>query len=235
MNRQLALNLPINIEATFENFCWHANPLLKDQIETSLELKEHPLVKEPFIYIWGISGSGKSHLLQACCQVLNQRASSIYLPLRLLKDWGAEVIEGIEEQSLICLDDIEAIAQDKSWEEALFHLYNRIRSHENTTLIITGNVAPTQLPIMLPDLISRLSWGLTMELHELCDEDKIHTLQLQANKRGFRLSNSVAQFLINRCSRNMHDLHQLLDQLDEASLRAQRKITIPFVKETLAI
>ena len=68
---------------------------------------------------------------------------------------------------------------------------------------------------------------------ELNDEDKINTLKLHALRRGFDLPESVGQFLISRCSRNMHDLQQLLNRLDDASLAAQRKITIPFVKDTL--
>lgn len=72
-----------------------------------------------------------------------------------------------------------------------------------------------------------------MQLHELSDQEKIHTLQRVALQRGFDLSRNVLQFLINRCSRNMHDLHQILDLLDKASLQEQRKITIPFVKAIL--
>jgi len=91
------------------------------------------------------------------------------------------------------------------------------------------------MPLALADLRSRLSWGLVLQLNELGDNDKISTLKSRANKRGFELPTSVAQFLLNRCSRNMHDLQDLLDSLDKASLMAQRKITIPFVKHTLGI
>lgn len=230
MNRQLALSLQINIEATFNDFCWHGNDLVKQQLEQTLTG-----IGNRFIYLWGTNGSGKSHLLQACCHAVNPHKSAIYLPLMTLKHWGSEVLEGIEEQSVICIDDIDAIAKNTLWEEALFHLYNRVHDKEQTIFIMSGHVPPPQLPILLPDLRSRLSFGLVLALHELSDEDKINTLQLHANKRGFVLSNSVGHFLINRCARNMHELHSLLNRLDEASLVAQRKITIPFVKEVLGI
>ena len=87
--------------------------------------------------------------------------------------------------------------------------------------------------IALADLRSRLTSCLVMQVHELKDTDKIQTLRAQAHKRGFELPESVAQFLVNRSARNMHDLHTLLDRLDRASLAAQRKITIPFVKTIL--
>ena len=74
---------------------------------------------------------------------------------------------------------------------------------------------------------------MVIQLKELDDHDKIQTLTWHARKRGFELPIGVVQFLLNRCSRNMHDLYALLNQLEEASLRAKRKITLPFVKSIL--
>lgn len=230
MNKQLALAIKLNDEATLADFNWGSNTLLEQQLNHMLTFKE-----ERLLYLWGAQGSGKSHLLQASCQAVSVTQSAIYLPLHLLKEWGPQAIEGLEDQDLVCIDDIDAIAGDPFWEEALFHLYNKIKDMEQSLLIISGNQSPTTLPIKLPDLRSRLSWGLVIQLMELSDEDKINTLKLHALRRGFDLPESVGQFLLNRCSRNMHDLHQLLNRLDDASLAAQRKITIPFVKDILNI
>lgn len=230
MNRQLALAIQLNDEATFSDFCWGDNALLQQQLNNTLNGKG-----ERLIYLWGAPGSGKSHLLQACCQAVSGNQSAIYLPLHTLNEWGPQTIDGIDEQSLIGIDDIDAIAANSAWEEAIFHLYNRVRDNEQTTLIITGKCPPAQAPVRLLDLRSRLSWGLVIQLNELNDCDKINTLKLHAHKRGFDLPTSVGHFLINRCARNMHDLHTLLNRLDEASLMAQRKITIPFVKNILGI
>lgn len=230
MNKQLSLAIKLNDEATLDDFNWKNNELLQQQLTQILKLQE-----DKILYLWGIKGSGKSHLLQACCQAVNLTQSAIYLPLTLLKEWGPQAIEGLEDQSLICIDDIDAIATDPLWEEALFHLYNRIKDKEHSVLIISGTQTPLNSSIQLPDLRSRLSWGLVIQLHELDDDEKINTLKLHALKRGFYLPESVGHFLINRCSRNMHDLHQLLNRLDDASLQAHRKITIPFVKEILKI
>lgn len=230
MNRQLALAIQLNDEATFSNYCWGDNTLLQQQLDKTLSGNG-----ERLIYLWGAPGSGKSHLLQACCQAIGEHQPSIYLPLHTLKEWGPQVIDGIEKQALIGIDDIHTIATHTAWEESIFHLYNRVRDSEQTTLIITGHCPPAQTPLRLLDLRSRLGWGLIIQLNELSDVDKINTLKLHAHKRGFDLPNSVGQFLLNRCARNMHDLHTLLNRLDEASLIAQRKITIPFVKHILGI
>lgn len=230
MNKQLALAIKLNEEATLADFNWDNNELLHQQIKLMLSFQE-----ERILYLWGPHGCGKSHMLQACCQALNPTESSIYLPLTLLKEWGPQTIEGVEDQTLICIDDIHTIAHNPAWEEALFHLYNHIKDGEKSLLIISGNQPPATLDIDLADLRSRLGWGLVIQINELSDEEKINTLKLHALKRGFDLPESVGQFLLNRCSRNMYDLHQLLNRLDDASLAAQRKITIPFVKEILSI
>lgn len=230
MNTQLALAIKLNDEATLTDFNWENNTLLQQQLKSMLTLKEDRL-----LYLWGSKGCGKSHILQACCQAVNSTQSAIYLPLTLLKEWGPQTVEGIEDQTLICIDDIDTIANVPEWEEALFHLYNRIKDMEKSLLIISGNQPPAMMAIQLADLRSRLGWGLVIQLNELSDDEKISTLKLHAFKRGFDLPEGVAQFLLNRCSRNMHDLHQLLNQLDDASLAAHRKITIPFVKNILNI
>lgn len=230
MNRQLALTIQLHQQASLNDFHWGKNTLLQQQIENALHADG-----ERIFYIWGEPGSGKSHLLQGYCQSDENQHSSVYLPLSLLKEWGPESIEGLENQDLIALDDIETIAANREWEEALFHLYNKVRDNGRSILLISGRQAPTTLPIKLPDLLSRISWGLVIHLQELSDELKISVLQQQAQKRGFELTQTVASFLINRCARNMQNLYQLLERLDTASLAAQRRITVPFVKAVLGI
>ena len=230
MNQQLALAIQLNDEATLDDFHWGDNFLLQQHIESLLDNQNN----KQLLYVWGVSGSGKSHLLQACCQAFHP-TEAIYLPLRTLKDFGPQVVDGIEGNALICIDDIDAISGSTDWEEALFHLYNRVRDNECHKLIISANAPPNNTLIKLADLKSRLAWGLVIQLNELRDEHKINTLQRHAQKRGFELPTIVVQFLISRCARNMHDLHRLLNLLDETSLAAQRKITIPFVKQALSL
>ena len=228
MNRQLAFAIQLNDEATFKDFCWGDNHLLQQALCSALTGEG-----ERFIYLWGAPGSGKSHLLQACCQHLGLDNPSIYLPLNTLKTWDPTVLSDLDNHHLFCMDELDAIANHPTWEEALFHLYNRIRDTGKSTLIMAGRTPPRRLGIALPDLQSRLSSGLIIQVHELDDANKAQTLCSEAHRRGFELSESVAQFLVNRYARNMHDLHTVLNKLDHASLAAQRKITIPFIKTTL--
>ena len=228
IRQQLALAVRLNDEATFDDFCWTGNPLLQQQLLSALT---NPIGR--FFYVWGSSGSGKSHLLQACCHQADLlQHSARYVPLSLLQTWDSAVLEGMEDHALVAIDDVDRIAGRPDWEEALFHLYNRICERQ-AMLIITARVPPLRMGIRLADLRSRLTSALVTPLHELADEDKIVTLQLRAQKRGFELPPSVGQYLVNHCARSMHDLYSVFECLDNASLVAQRKLTIPFVKQVL--
>lgn len=229
-NQQLALGIRPNDHATLSDFCWHGNTLLQQHLFAFLNGSS-----DHMLYLWGHPGSGKSHLLQGCCHAVQTNETAVYLPLSVLCQWEAAVLEGIETQRFIAIDDIDAIATQHDFEEALFHLYNRVRDNGQTKLIITGNRPPSTLPVQLPDLRSRLSWGQVLQVLELSDEAKIHTLQLRAKQRGFLLPDPVGRFLLKRATRNMHDLLHLLNLLDEASLAAQRRLTIPFVKTVLSL
>lgn len=230
MKQQLALPIPLNFELTFNEFSFFGNEWLSKAIKPILSGQN-----SQFMYVWGGTGCGKSHFLQALCHDVNQINTAIYLPLKILKSLGAEILEGLDTQNLICIDDIDTIAGDKHWEEALFHLYNRIKDAEQSNLVISASRPAQQTSLQLPDLKSRLTAGLTIMLQELDDEQKIKILSTHALKRGFELPTSVSQFILNRVSRNMHELQELLSKLDQASLQAKRKITIPFVKMVLKL
>lgn len=231
MNQQLALAIQLANPASLKDFCWDKNTVLQHELERSLS--GHG---ERFLYLWSTSGNGKSHLLQGACQFYTQKnASAIYLPLNTLKEWGPDCIEGLSSQALIAIDDLDSIAGDAEWEKALFALYNQIYDNGHSLLITSNDKAPIASKVQLADLRSRLNWGLVMQLKELDDDHKILVLQEKAAKLGFELPHSVALFLIHRCTRSMQELQRILDRLDQASLAAQRKITVPFVKSILCI
>lgn len=230
-SHQLTLEISPNEEATLEHFCWSKNELAEKVIQDFLKMQS-----EHFLYLFGGEGTGKTHLLQALCHAMTLKGfSSRYIPLALFQEWGAEAIESPELPTLLAIDDIDVIANNKAFEEALFHLYNRIRDNPQHFLLIAAKKPPTQIGIQLPDLSSRLSSGLIIKLEELDDFAKVSVLKKHAKARGFDLSEQVALFLIQRCTRSMHVLSELLNMLDKASLAAKRKITIPFVKQILAL
>jgi len=229
---QLALMVQLPDDETFDSYRCELNLGIVSQLKAFIE--QAPSTMHSF-YLFGLSSTGKSHLLHASSTYAAQLGkSSVCLSCAELKHLPVEVLDGLEQIDLICLDDINLIAGDKRWQQAIFDLYNRVLE-QNNCLLISGDESAQQLGISLPDLVSRLSWGLTEQVKPLDDDEKITALQHRATQRGLFLSDEVVKFLLNRLSRDMGSLIKSLDVLDKASIQEQRKITIPFIKEVLSL
>jgi len=231
MAKQLPLSIRLRDNATFESFYSANNQQLVATLQHAAGLGDGDATP---LYIWGGAACGKSHLMQAACHQMAARdETAAYLPLRDYPIFSPEILDGMESLALVCLDDIEAIAGQGEWEEAIFHLYNRMQGN-GSQLVISANVSPQGLALDLPDLMTRLGWGLIFQLNELDDELKVQALQARAQSIGMQMSDDVARYLFSRTRRDMHSLFALLDSLDHATLAAQRRLTIPFLKEFLA-
>lgn len=185
------------------------------------------------LYLWGEAGTGKSHLLQAMCTSLSILGKKpAYIPLSELDKFSPEMLHGLEQLDLICIDALDHIAGKENWEEAIFHLFNRLRE-QRRPMVMTARNSPQGLPIALPDLKSRLSWDVVYHLLPLSEAQRLQVLQQRAKLRGFDLPGEVSEYLIKRVSRDMHSLLDWLNKLDDASLVAKKKLTIPFVKQLL--
>ncbi|MBB2497288.1 DnaA regulatory inactivator Hda [Aquipseudomonas ullengensis] len=228
---QLPLGVRLRDDATFANYYPGANAAALGYVERLCEADAG--WTESLIYLWGGEGVGRSHLLQAACLRFEQRGESVvYLPLAEVADFGPEMLDNLEQCELVCLDDLDAVVGRADWEEALFHLFNRLRD-SGRRLLLAAAAAPRELPLGLADLQSRLTLALVFQLHSLSDEDKLRALQLRASRRGLHLTDDVGRFILTRGERSMSALFELLERLDQASLQAQRKLTIPFLKEVL--
>lgn len=188
---------------------------------------------ESYLFIWGLEGSGCSHLLQAVCQqAAQEQLTCAYLPMSELKDYVPVLLEGMEKLDVICVDNIEVIADKPDWQEGFFHLFNRLSTRQGR-ILISADQAPRYLPIALADLNSRLCQGVVFHIKPLTEEEKMLAFMRRAKKRGLLVSEEVMQFILNRCPRDTRTLFALLEKLDRRSLQAGRRLTIPFVKEVM--
>lgn len=227
--KQIPLKLSLNPNSTFDNFfASSTNAVAKNTVQQFLsDDSEH------FLYLWSQPGDGVTHLLEAAQNIAAKTKNCQYLPLKDLLEYPPEAItEGLEQLDFICIDDIEAITKEPNWQLALFHLYNQLRDN-GKKLIVGGHVAPRHLEIELQDLKSRLQWGAVLYFEPLSDEEKKQALQAKAKSLGMTLNEDVLDFLLTRLKRSNAALYQALALLDQESIAAKRKITIPFVKDVL--
>lgn len=187
---------------------------------------------EPQLYLWGVAGTGKTHLLQAACQRAGERGlPAAYLSLADVPHPG--VLEGLEQLGLVALDDVQTVVGQSVWEEALFDLINRLREHA-VPLLLAADQPPSALPVSLPDLVSRMGWGPVLRLEALDDEAKLGLLKARAAERGMDLPDEVGRYLLAHLPRDLPSLLDGLDRLDRASMERQRRITLPLARDVLA-
>lgn len=225
---QLPLNFRLNDVYTLETFVAGQNQVLFNSLKRVFDHAPQPW------FIWHPQQEGKTHLLQA---VLNhgmqQQKRCVYIPLRETQAYGPAILDGLEAMQAVALDDLDIVAGQPEWEQALFHCLNRLKDH-GTLVISSAAQPPAELAVKLPDLQSRLAASAVFQLQTLNDAEKQLLLQQRAMAYGLSLDDDCAQYLLTHYPRSNLALSQAIDLLQHKSLQAQRRLTIPFIKLTLA-
>lgn len=185
------------------------------------------------VFLYGDEGYGKSHLLQASCQLAHQKGMNpFYYPFNKRKLPTLDMFEGLEQVKLVCFDDIDEIAGLLDWEQAFLNFFEQ-HLEKNHRLILTAQIHPDDLEVKLPDLKRHLLNGLVLKLKPLADEESVSALICKASHMGLTITPKVGHFLLSHYANDLPSLWILLEQLDKATLSAQRKLTIPFLKQIL--
>lgn len=177
-------------------------------------------------YLWGASGTGKSHLLFAACRAVSP---SLYIPTKDLQ-LQPEILDDLERYRLICVDDIQSVSGQRVWEDRILTLHNNTLANRNL-LILTGRYPPGELGLELKDLANRLSGCQLLKLSHSSDDAKVNILVERAAERAIPIDRSAIEFVLRRYSRDLHALFRLLDRVARLSLEQHRKITVPYLRE----
>ncbi len=228
MPKQRTLQFELPGEKNFGNFFPASNSEILDHLQRFVTEKN-----ELQIYLWGDAGLGKSHLLQACCHLAHQHdQTAFYLDLATAVSHPLDILEGLETIDLVCLDHLDSIAGLSAWEQTLFDFYNRQRDAEHR-ILIAAQSPPRYLTLDLPDLKTRMSWGLTLKLKALDEHEMIEALRFKAQSLGFDIPDRAGQFLHHHYQRNLAGLWQLLDKIDKTTLAEKRKLSIAMLKRII--
>ncbi|PIV33223.1 MAG: DnaA regulatory inactivator Hda [Lysobacterales bacterium CG02_land_8_20_14_3_00_62_12] len=221
---QLPLGLRFPSPRRFDNF------VVGDNANTLALLKRLPDDHElTGGFLHGPEGSGKTHLQSA---LVGSHPGALYLPLAMLGNSAELALAAAAEATLICVDQIDAIAGQRGLEIALFNLFNQARERGHP-LLLAARRSPTQIGLLLPDLVSRLSSLVQCPLQPLSDALRRQVVAARAQQRGFGLSEAVLEFLFRRFPRDLGAMLDLVDQLDQKSLAEHRRITVPFVRDVI--
>jgi DnaA family protein len=225
--KQLTLGVQLKERATFASFHTARNQELVAHLR-------HVAATTPAGATWiaGPHASGKSHLLQAVCADVAPGRRAAYLPLETLLPFGPGTLDGAEVLDVACYDDVQVVAGLDAWERRLFALWQS--AHErHSTLVFAARENPAHVDFGLQDLKSRLASASIFAVRELNDEEQLQALDLRAQLRGFELPAETARYLQRRFPRDMRTLCDVLDTLDDAAFVAQRRLTVPFIRDVI--
>ena len=217
--KQLLLDIAPPSPPTLDNFVAGRNAELLQTLGNILAGRE----RERFIYLWGGTGCGRSHLLQAAVKAGSRE--SRYFACDATTEFAASI-----NADCVAVDDVDRL--NPSAQIGLFNLYNRMRDEGHALLLVSGPTAPAQLGLR-EDLVTRLGWGLVYQVHELSDEEKALAMKSHAASRGFDLPQEVGDYLLRHGQRDLPSLMATLDALDRYSLANQRQVTVPLLRELL--
>jgi len=220
--QQLLLDLSQPPPPTLGNFAVGGNAELLNVLRAWLSGTLH----ERCIYIWGVSGCGKTHILRALVRSTHEVGrTAVYAQPN-----EVEALEALTDvPALVGVDDVGRWSGQE--HAALFRIGQRA-TETDTLLLVSADAAPAALALR-DDLRTRFASGLTFQVHLLSDDEKAHALAHHAAQRGFQLAPEVAQYLLHRRQRDLPSLIQVLDALDQHSLRTQRPITLALLREVL--
>jgi len=212
---QLLLDIAPQWLPTLDNFVAGRNVELLSALRHALSDSK----AERIFYLWGDSGCGKSHLLQAVAQ-----------HFRILGGRSTYVRGAVPDaDQMVAVDDVESLGD--AGQFALFELYNRMREN-GSILLLSGAAPPAQLHLR-DDVRTRLGWGLVYQVQGLSDEEKALALLKHADAKGFVLSHDVTNYLLRHGRRDLPALLAVLDALDAHCLRLKRGASVPLLKEVM--
>lgn len=208
MSHQPSLNLNIKTDTTLRDFQAHGY--------TSVVEAVHRLCQGDILelFIVGGYGVGKTHLALAIYdEYTHLGKTAISLSLKEMIDTDTSVLIGLETFDLIILDDIQTVAKNEDWQEAIFHLINRVRQLRHQ-LVFLANLPPRELDISLLDLTTRLSVAPMVRLPNGSDiDDRQSILSSLLRRKNWRLPEEIFDFFVQEGPHNAKDMNIILEDI----------------------
>lgn len=244
----------LNPLCTFENYVPTENNLLVHKLLCSAcgidETTGKPISKATLdlgsfnpIYIYGIKGSGKTHLLQAATNALrNQGLKAIYASADKFTDHVVTAIRASEMSHFrqayrnvdaLIIDDVHIFSRKAATQEEFFHTFNALQM-EGKQIILSSNVAPAELHLIEPRLVSRFEWGIVLPLSVYSSDELKQILNKKATSLNFYLHPKLVDFLIETFSSNCRYLIRALEALILRTHQTDKMMTVPAAKQILA-
>ncbi len=224
--KQIALDIGLRTGPTLQSFFAGPNEGALNHLALwGSEMAGTSLRSPVPTYLWGSSASGKTHLLKAVHDAVRSRGASVgWL------DANVQHPQEFDERwATVLMDDVHLYSAEQ--QQMAFNWFINAQTHQ-CGIVAAGALPPADLKLR-DDLRSRLGWGHVFQLHVLSERERRSVLRQAADDRGLFLGDEVMDFMLNRFSRDLGSLMELLEHLDGYALQTKRAITIPLIKSML--
>ena len=233
----------LNPRYTFENYCGSMSNRLAVSVANAIAT--HPEVKtyNPF-FVFGTTGVGKTHLLQAIGIKLkedNPRMRVLYVTARVFENQYTtavlqkkvnDFINFYQSIDVLLLDDIQEFAGKEKTQNTFFHIFNHLHQHQRQ-LVLSSDCRPSDLDGMVPRLISRFKWGMTVELEKPDYDLRRKFLAMKAAQDGLTISDDVLDFIATNVTENVRELEGVMVALLAHATMLEQDITIDLARSVI--
>ena len=196
------------------------------------------------LFVYGNSGLGKTHLLQAICFEAQRKSNGAVIQFLSCEEFVNRFIRAIEEGNLLgfqsqfrtvdmlVIDDIQFLREREQSQEEFFHTFNALYNN-GKQIILSADSPPVQIPSLEERLISRFNWGLVARIDPPSYETRVAIVQKKAHLRGLSISDEIAEYIARKVQANIRELEGALTSIYAVATTSGKKITLELAQTAL--
>lgn len=232
----------LNNNYTFDRFV--VGPCNQFAHAASIAVAKQPAKNYNPLFIYGGSGLGKTHLLNATGLLTTTAHPELNVMYVSAEEFMNEMINSIRYDrmpkfrekyrniSCLLIDDIHFLAGKERTQEEFFHTFNTLHD-SGKQIVVTSDKFPKDIPNLEGRLRSRFEWGLIADIQPPEIETKIAIIEKKMQENQITLPNNVAHYIASYVESNIRELEGFLVRISAYSSLTGREINLDLVKEVL--
>ncbi|MFI3317196.1 MAG: chromosomal replication initiator protein DnaA, partial [Rikenellaceae bacterium] len=243
--KKISIDPNLNSIYTFENFVEGECNRLSRSASMAVSINPGNTPFNP-LYIYGNSGLGKTHIVQAIGHEVRSRHPELTVLYVSMNKFQAQFqtafkngeipdfIHFYQTIDVLIIDDIQELTGKTGTQNAFFNIFNQLQL-SGKQIILTSDKAPVELKDIEQRLLTRFKWGFATQVNLPDYQTKVKIIRSKAKRQNAVIPEDVVDFLANNISANVREIEGALSSLIANASFLNRKITISLAKEILKI
>ena len=241
-NSEIISSDGLNSKYTFENFVQGSSNLYA--YTAAEQVANHPGESNNPLFIYGNSGLGKTHLMQAIGNKIkanNPNAKIIYVSS---ENFMNEFITSIREKTgdkfrnkyraadALLVDDVQFLKNKEATQDEFFHTFNTLYESKKQ-IIISSDKPPKEIETLEERLRSRFEWGLTVDIQSPDYETRMAILRQKREMEGYNIDNEVIKYIATNIKSNIRELEGAINKVMAFAKLEKKEVTLELAEQAL--